>query len=118
MYNNDLVLTIKRIIYNMYDRKVVNIAAISSEVTIRIPNTKVQGISKDHNGITLSFLCDSDMVTKQDIENITMNIMYDFIQHSIINRLSPEEINEINEEVIYNLFNVMYCRGRSFSIVI
>ena len=115
---NEAILEIKRVLYSMYDREIATIATISGEVTIRIPNTKVQGIIKDHNGITLSFLCDSPNIDKDDIQDITTNILYEFIYHFMWNRLDTNIIPYISLELISNLFKVMYCRGMSFSIVI
>ena len=121
MSTNELILGIKRWLYENYDIGSYIVPDISSEIIASIPSTSQYSMIKDHNGITLSFHCSSTDVNKDDIENAMTIILADTLYNHITDiNLPYDELYSLiyDHTLIKSMFSVMYARGMSFSIVI
>ena len=120
-YNEKMktISDIKKIFYNAYMNDSIHkdIQDICSEITSSIPNSTLVGINKDHNGIVLSFLCDSINVNKIDIENSMIRIIRDFVAFKSNYNFEIISFMRLDENVKM-LFKTMIIKGTSFTVII
>ena len=115
--NTDLFIKTKRLFYDAFENDIHSITTIASEISNEIPSCRISSISKTHNGISLSFSCESIFVSKDDIENAAANAINDFFYTN--QNMSQEIIDYISsEEVLKSLFHIMIIRGVSFTLLI
>lgn len=110
----NIITNIKNMIYPDYR---TDMNEICNEIISSIPNSSIVGINKDHNGIILSFNCNSSNVTKYDIEDITIKILRDYIIQKCGYNFSVMDFLSSDENV-KTLFRVMFIKCMSFSIII
>ena len=115
-----MISDIKKIFYDTYMNDSLykrDIHDICSEISSSIPNSSLVGINKDHNGIILSFLCDSQNVNKLDVDNIMIRIIRDFV--ALKSNYSFDIMSFIRfDENVKLLFRTMIIKGKSFTVII
>ena len=123
MISNDEVFKgIKRLFYESYVENINSIVEFAAEIANGIPSCKVAGVNKDHNGISLSFYCDSMAVTNEDISRSVVDAIKGFLYNGTFpnNKIDLRDLiafvdDDMNAK---SLFGIMLVRGKSFSVII
>ena len=116
--NDEVFKSIKRLFYESYVENINSIVEFAAEIANGIPSCKVAGVNKDHNGISLSFYCDSMAVTNEDISRSVVDAIKGFLYNGTFPNKNDLIVFANDDMNAKSLFGIMLVRGKSFSVII